>query len=233
MDYRAQNEVHGDQPETLGSYFQRLAGRLRFFRFFFLAPLYAALLFFLPALRRARSAWAAACIVVFALGSNLYPYYYPHYIAAVTCLCVLITVVSLSRLSQASRLAMRLVAVLCLAHFTFWYGLHALGNDDLFIATGPYESWDYVNFGDSEGRVVIDKQLAASPGRQLVFVRFSPRHLLREWVHNEADIDASRVVWALDRGPEEDAALLRYYPRRTAWLVEPDAHPPQVVKYPR
>ena len=233
MDYRAQNEVHGDQPETLGSYFQRLAGRLRFFRFFFLAPLYAALLFFLPALRRARYAWAAACIVVFALGSNLYPYYYPHYIAAVTCLCVLITVVSLSRLSQASRLAMRLVAVLCLAHFTFWYGLHALGNDDLFIATGPYESWDYVNFGDSEGRVVIDKQLAASPGRQLVFVRFSPRHLLREWVHNEADIDASRVVWALDRGPEEDAALLRYYPRRTAWLVEPDAHPPQVVKYPR
>jgi hypothetical protein len=128
--------------------------------------------------------------------------------------------------------AMRLIALLCLAQFTFWYGLHLFGNDDVFIATGPYESWDYINFGDSEGRRAVDSKLAAAQGWQLVFVRYSPRHLLREWVHNEADIDNSRVVWALDLGPEEDAQLMRYYPQRTAWLIEPDAHPPRLVPFP-
>ena len=56
-------------------------------------------------------------------------------------------------------------------------------------------------------------------------------HLLREWVHNEADIDKSRVVWALDLGAEEDAKLRAYYPNRTAWIVEPDAIPPQLRPY--
>jgi hypothetical protein len=50
LDYQAQSDVHGDQPETIGTYLLRLAGRIRFLHFFFLAPLYVALVFFLPAL---------------------------------------------------------------------------------------------------------------------------------------------------------------------------------------
>jgi hypothetical protein len=239
MDYQAQNEVHGDGPETLATYLGRLAGRIKFLRFFFYPPLYVALLFVVPALRKPRFAWAASCILVFALGTNIYPYYYPHYVAAATCLFVLFSVAGLERLARlrirvfpVGGAAMRLIALLCLAQFTFWYGLHLFGNDDVFIATGPYESWDYINFGDSEGRRAVDSKLAAAQGWQLVFVRYSPRHLLREWVHNEADIDNSRVVWALDLGPEEDAQLMRYYPQRTAWLIEPDAHPPRLVPFP-
>jgi len=128
---------------------------------------------------------------------------------------------------------MLLVVLISVARFVFWYGVHLAGNDDLFIATGPYESWDYVNFGDTENRLAIDRELARAPGQQLVFVRYSPRHLLREWVYNDADIDRARVVRALDLGPEEDAALRRYYPGRTAWLLEPDAHPPRLVRYPQ
>jgi hypothetical protein len=228
LDYQAQTDVHGDQPETFATYFTRLAGRIRFFRFFFLPPLYIALLFFLPALRERRFLWAAASVALFVLGSNFYPYYYPHYIAAVTCLLILFSVVGLSRLGGD---AMRLLALLCLAHFAFWYGIHLFGSEDLFIATGQYESWDFVNFGDSEGRIAIGRQLAAAPGKQLVFVRFGPRHLLREWEHNDADIDRSRVVWALDLGEEEDAKLIQYYPDRKAWIVEPDATPPKLTPY--
>jgi hypothetical protein len=125
---------------------------------------------------------------------------------------------------------MRLVALLCVARFTFWYGVHLVGHDDVFIATGPYESWDYINFGDFEGRRAIDRQLGAAAGEQLVFVRYSQQHTLREWVHNEADIDKARVVWALDLGPEENAVLRRYYAGRTAWLVEPDAKPPRLSR---
>ena len=231
LDYQAQLDVHGDGRETLGKYLRRLGGRLRFFRFFFLAPLYAALLFFVPSLRERRYTWAAGSVLVFVLGTNFYPYYYPHYIAAVTCLFVLISVAGLERIKRTSGDAARIVALLCIAHFGFWYALHLFGNDDFFIATGPYESWDYVNFGDKEGRQAIDKRLADAAGKQLVFVRYSPRHLLREWVRNAADIDASRVVWALDLGPEEDARLIAYYPDRTAWVAEPDTWPPRLTRY--
>jgi hypothetical protein len=64
-----------------------------------------------------------------------------------------------------------------------------------------------------------------------VIVRLGPTHLLREWIHNEADIDRSRVVWALDLGPEEDAKLIAYYRGRTVWLAEPDAKPPRLEPY--
>jgi hypothetical protein len=53
--------------------------------------------------------------------------------------------------------------------------------------------------------------------------------LLREWIHNEADIDRSRVVRALDLGPDENAKLVRYYPGRKVWLLEPDARPPKLT----
>ncbi|MGD1070407.1 MAG: hypothetical protein ABSB15_09725 [Bryobacteraceae bacterium] len=238
LDYTAQSDVHGDQPETLATYLLRLAGRIRFLRFFFLAPLYAALPFFIPALREPRYVWAAASILIFILGTNIYPYYYPHYIAAVTCLFLLICVTGLARLSRVrirgiavGRDAARLVGLLCVVHFVFWYGVHLAGNEDLFIATGPYESWDYINFGDAEGRVAIGRRLAEAPGKQLVFVRYGSGHILSEWVRNEADIDRARIVWALDLGPDEDAKLLRYYPGRTAWIVEPDAKPPKLKHY--
>jgi hypothetical protein len=230
LDYQAQTDVHGDKPETLGSFCKRLAGRIRFYRFFFLPPLFLALPFFLPSLRERRYLWALASVVIFALGSNCYPYFYPHYVAAIACLLLLLAVVGLERLGRLNGDAARILALFCLAHFVFWYGLHLAGNEGLFAATGPYESWDFVNFGDSERRIAINRQLAESPGRQLVIVRLGPKHLLREWIHNDADIDRSKVVWALDLGPEEDAKLLAYYPHRTVWLAEPDAKPPYVVK---
>jgi hypothetical protein len=238
LDLRAQTDVHGPGVDTVGSYLTRLASRIRFYRFFYLTPLYLALPFFFPALREQRHLWVAASLCGFALGTNFYPYFYPHYIAAATCLFVLISVVGLQRLSwirvrgiAAGAQAMRLIALLCLAHVTFWYGLHLLGSEDLFIASGQYESWDFINFGDAEGRAAIDRRLAAAPGKQLVFVRFGPAHLLREWIHNAANIDAARVVWALDLGRDENEKLIRYYPDRKVWLIEPDARPPRLSEY--
>jgi hypothetical protein len=119
------------------------------------------------------------------------------------------------------------VMTLCAAHFLFWYGVHLCGVDEMT----RYESWDYVNVGDPEGRTEIERQLAREPGKLLVFVRYSPQHVFHEWVHNAADIDGARVVWAGDLGSAENEALRRYYPDRAAWLVEPDARPPQLSRY--
>jgi hypothetical protein len=232
LNYEAQREVHGPGTDTPASYLNRVAGRIRYYRFFFLVPLYLALPFFLPALRERRFAWVALTLLLFSLGTNFYPYFYSHYIAAVTCLFVLVSVTGLERLSRLSTPAAQFIVIACFAHFLFWYGLHLFANQPFSAEVREYETWDAINHGDPEGRIAINNRLAQSTGRQLVFVRYGPAHTFSEWVHNAADIDASRVVWARDLGPEENEKLRRYYPDRTIWLLEPDVRPPRLSPYP-
>ncbi len=234
LDYAAQTSVHGPGTDTIARYFERLAVRLPFYRFFFLPPLFLAVPFFLVSLRDLRFAWVAAAILIFSLGTNFYPYFYPHYIAAITCLFVLASVTGLERLSRlrvAGREAARILLFLCAAHFLFWYGVHAFGGMDLAMATNRYETWDFINYGDAEGRIAVHEALARAPGKQLVFVRYWPQHRFHEWIHNDAEIDAARVVWARDLGPAENETLQHYYPDRTVWLLEPDAWPPKLSRY--
>ena len=46
LQYKMQNSFRASGPETIQTYLQRLEYRVRFYRFFFLAPLYVALPFF-------------------------------------------------------------------------------------------------------------------------------------------------------------------------------------------
>jgi hypothetical protein len=233
LDYDTQSEVHGPGTDTFASYWKRWASRLPFYRFFFLAPLFLVLPAYFLRLREYRFAWVILTIFVFSLGTNFYPYFYSHYIAALTCLFVLIGVAGLERLSHWNREAAHILVFLCVAHFLFWYGLHASRDERLYAAMTPFETGDAINHGDPEGRIAIRRQLEAAPGQQLVFVRYWPQHRFQEWVHNAADIDHARIVWARDLDPDENRKLLRYYPDRTAWLLEPDAHPPRLRPYPR
>jgi hypothetical protein len=211
MQYKMQTSFRSSATETIQSYLQRLEYRVRFYRFFFLAPLYVALPFFFTKLREFRFLWVALTLLLFALGVNFYPFFEVHYLGALTCLFVLVSVTALDRINNG---ATRLIIFLCIAHFLFWYGR------SFFDQVG------------GRSRVAIQQQLAQSPGPQLVFVRYWPQHIFQdEWVYNDADIDGARVVWARDLGSSEDQKLLRYYPDRTAWLLEPDAVPPKLSRY--
>jgi hypothetical protein len=229
VDYDAQVDAHGKDTDTVASYVARLGSRVRFYRFFFLAPLYLALPAFLLMLRQYRFAWVLIALGLFWLGDAFYPYFYPHYIAVATCLFVLVSVKSLERLNHWSRPGIMLILILCLAHFAFWYSIQMSGNRNLLTALSQEETGDVINYGDAEGRIAINDRLTQVGGKQLVFVRYSPQHGEHDWIHNAANIDGSRVVWALDLGPEEDQLLERYYPDRQAWLLEPDARPPQLT----
>jgi len=82
-------------------------------------------------------------------------------------------------------------------------------------------------------RARVLEQLSAKPGRHLVMVRYAPDHdFLIEHVYNGPDIDAQRVVWALDRGAAEDRALFAYYPDRMVWLYQPDGPSPSITRWP-
>ncbi len=239
VDYDEQAATHGKDTDTFATWFERLGQRALFFRFFLLAPLYLALPGFAVSLRESRFVRVVIAIAVFWIGDNFYPYFYPHYAAAAACLFVLIGVKGLDQIGRLTirgfavgREAARLILLVCLAHFLYWYGVHLSGNQNLMRAMSQYESWDEINYGDPEGRIAINDRLAAAPGRQLVFVRYRPQHGPNEWIHNAADIDRARVVWALDLGPEEDEKLRRYYPDRKAWLLEPDVRPLKLTDYP-
>jgi hypothetical protein len=238
LDYAEQAATHGNRTDDARGYLERLAARVRFYRFFFLPPLYLMLPFFLPALREWRFRWVALALAAFGLGANFYPYFYPHYIAAATCLFVLVSVVGLERLSRvtmrgfaAGAEAAQLLVLVCAAQFLFWYGFHLFANTNAAVAMLPYDTWDFVNHGDPSGRLAVRDSLAHAAGKQLVFVRYWPRHRFEEWIQNAADIDRARVVWALDRGAAENETLRHYYPDRTVWLLEPDASPPRLALY--
>lgn len=232
MEYKSQMAFLGGQKETLISYLLRLEYRARYYRFFFLAPLYVALPFFFAAFRERRYLWVAGTLLLFALGINCFPAFQLHYLAGVTCLFVLVSVVALERLGRLSAEAPRFLLILCAAQFLFWYSLHVFENRPFSSDLRAYETWDEIHQPGEERRRTVADQLAQIPGKLLVFVSYWPHHMFQdEWVYNSADIDGSRIVWARDLGAAEDAKLRAYYPGRSVWLLEPDASPPKLSRY--
>ena len=237
LDYKMQRSFRGNTPETIGTYLLRLEYRVRYYRFFFLVPLYLALPAFLVTMRHSRFAWVALSLVIFALGVNFFPAFQFHYVAAIVCLFVLASVTGLERLSRLTirslpvgRTTARLIVFVCAAHFLFWYGLHLFDDQPFSLAMRQYETWNAIDHGDPGGRVAVQEQLERAPGKHLVFVRYWPQHIFQqEWVYNAADIDGARIVWARDLGTAEDEKLRHYYPDRTVWLLEPDARPPKLT----
>jgi len=232
LGYKSQLAFRSSAPETLGSYLERLRYRVRYYRFFFLPPLYLAILAFIPAIRQWRFAWVGITLAAFALGTNFFPAFQLHYVAAATCLFVLVSVRGLRQIHGLRPEAAQVLLFLCIAHFIFWYGMHVFDTEDFSQAVRPYESWDAINHGNPERRMAVKEQLAGIPGPVLVFVRYWPQHIFQdEWVYNEADLDRSRVVWARDLGDTENRKLRQYYPSRSVWLLEPDARPPKLAPY--
>ena len=239
MDYRMQLGFRNPRGETLRSYLERMEYRVRYYRFFFYPPLYLALAAFLFTLRRDRHWWVAVTCLLFALGVNFFPAFQLHYVAAVTCLFLFMSVAGLEALSRlvvrgqpAGAEAVRILLLLCGAQFVFWYGVHVFDTSEISRAVRPYETWDAINHTNPERRIYVDRQLGQIPGRLLVLVRYSPQHIFQdEWVYNTADPVNSRVIWARDLGPEKDKELLQTYPGRTVLLLEPDARPPRLTRY--
>jgi len=78
----------------------------------------------------------------------------------------------------------------------------------------------------------IVKQLEDIPGKHLVIVRYAPDHFAdHEWVYNDTDIDASKIVWAREIPTVDMAPLLEYFRDRKVWLVQADHQPQQREEY--
>jgi hypothetical protein len=81
-------------------------------------------------------------------------------------------------------------------------------------------------------RAAIMHQLQHFPGQQLAIVSYGPLHNFDvEWVYNNSDINAAKVVWARDMGNDANQELLNYFKDRRVWRVNADAAPPQLEPY--
>ncbi len=78
-------------------------------------------------------------------------------------------------------------------------------------------------------RLDIAQRLEALGGKHLVIVTYGPDHSYQlEWVHNAADPDKAKIVWARDMGAAKNKRLLEYYAGRKIWRLYADRRPPEL-----
>ena len=69
-------------------------------------------------------------------------------------------------------------------------------------------------------REAVEARLRSIDGKHLVVVKEECSPANWGFVYNDADVDASKIVWARDLGAKDNAALLAYYRDRRTWLLE-------------
>jgi hypothetical protein len=230
------NKIHsvsGFLPQTL----VKLVRAFKFYAgFILLLPLLMLRRVFLD--RRIR--FLVWCALVLAAGMLIEIFLIPHYLAPFTAVFYAIGLQAMRHLrvwrpgGQPAGLTMvRLIVVVCL--LLSGMRLYA-GPLHIALAEWPVSAWTDTWYGpDHFGteRARIQSTLEKLPGPQLVFVRYSSRHNpVDEWVYNAPRIDDSKVVWAREMDPAHNLELMRYYPGRKAWLVEPDSLPASLSPYP-
>jgi hypothetical protein len=153
--------------------------------------------------RRARLAGAVAGAFTLVTFGNLW--FFPHYAAPAAALYLLIVLQGVRHLrARWGRWACMVVLTLHLLAAATW----------LTTRDRSREGWNFA-------RADLIASAAASGEKHLLIVRPGPGYYAHnEWVYNDADIDASPVVWARDMGDEENRALLNYFSDRRAILLE-------------
>lgn len=118
-----------------------------------------------------------------------------------------------SRLFLARAMPVAAAAVLALPVVSYIFGAPALDGHSIqaVCCTGPYDPV----------RPALRKELLASPGQDLVFIKDGMHNPAEyELVNNEPDIDKAAVVWAHRLNPEKDERLQNYFAGRNVWEFE-------------
>lgn len=183
--------------------------------------------------------WQTRFIFVAALvsitGLAVEVFFFPHYAAPMTGLIYIVILAALRRLrawqwsnKPIGTFLTRAVPAICLLLLALRAGASPL---HLSLAPDWPPTW-YNGLSVKTERARAQRQLDGYAGKQLVIVRYRPNSELQyDWVYNEAVIDSAKTVWARDFGAAGNQELLLYFKERRAWLIEPDANPPQLTPY--
>jgi len=173
--------------------------------------------------------------ILVGIGVSLEVFYSPHYSAPATGLVLALVLIAMRRVAswaarrKSGAFLARSVAIIVILMFglrTAAVWLHIPVQQFYMFA------WHQRATGGL-ARAAVERQLQQMPGQQLVIVRYKPDHdLFFDWVHNDADIDHSKVVWANELGGANDAGLIHYFKGRNVFLLQADEEPPKLSRYP-
>jgi len=145
----------------------------------------------------------------------------PHYMAPAMGATMIIVISGLRVLWSMRFRGMlygRAIAIAAVVVMGGW--LLALSADAIW---DPYQIDSVAEIRQEWEQLRANAQLAHTPGLHLVIVHDRlTANIHNDWVHNEPDIDHSKVVWARDMGPYMDLYLLRYYANRQVWYLDND-----------
>jgi len=152
----------------------------------------------------------------------------PHYLAPATAVIVAI-VVECCRYVRAARVQLWWIPATMVLVLALRIAAQPMGLP--YTQALNYQSWCCKVTGNlSKSR--IEKKLNGVAGKHLVIVtaKTDPYNLF-QWIYNDADIDASEIVWARDLGAERNARLISYFTDRQVWMVDPNVEPVVCRKY--
>ena len=105
-----------------------------------------------------------------------------------------------------------------------WFLMGVGSNARAFLANRRSAHTALVTAESMWQRRLIADTLSHGGRRNLVIVRYGGTHSRKhEWIYNDANIDASAVVWARDMGDSANRPLLQYFRDRSTWLVNVDS----------
>jgi hypothetical protein len=186
---------------------------------FFIGPALTLPLLALPwVVHDRRMRWALAAFAIFTGALGVETFFYPHYFSPATVLLYLILLQGWRHLATwkwkgaaSGRAVSRALIASCVAMVVLRVG--AAG----FHA--PIEPpWPRGNLRRAEMVTELEKRTDKS----LILVSYGPHHRVdEEWVHNRADIDAAKIVWARDMGEAQNRELVDYF-SRDVWKLRVD-----------
>ena len=186
---------------------------------FFLGPCLTIPLFFLKRDKRVRPALIMGGAVLAAVLVEQTAY--PHYFSPATGALLILVVQGVRHLRQ-TRLGCTYVQLLpVMLVLTLAVRMAAAPLGFKYSTLARRLSW-CCEVAESEARAEFKQRLEKLPGGHLVIVHYGPAHpFSREWVYNDASIDASKIVWARDMGVKNEE-LLKYFKDRRVWNVQVD-----------
>ena len=174
---------------------------------------FPVLLGFLVSIREPRLRVVAAVMLSTAIAVALCIYSMPHYAAPATVVVYIFAVEGLHYLWQQQKNGERaFVIAVCLTVVAV----------SLSRQTGSSAMNTAFSFPNARRQVI--QQLEDKPGMHLVLVSYDlERHYPgNELVHNGAEFNAERILWARSKGPKSDLELCHDYSDRTFWSVTTD-----------
>jgi hypothetical protein len=212
--------------------------------FFYLGPVLTLPLLMAVASSRYGSSWSGAdwemkflvlASAISVAGLSIEVFFFPHYAAPMTGLVYIIVIMAMrvtrghqwrgKRIGLFLSRSIPAICILMLALRASATPLH------MSLAPNWPPTWYNCSSVKTE-RTRVQAQLNDDPRKHLVLVRYKPNSQSEyDWVYNEANIDAAKIVWARDMGVQQNQELLNYYKDRRAWLMEPDESPPKLTPY--